>query len=319
MIRRSPEIEAIVQRWTELIRTHRVGNLPYMLSEEDALVYIGTADGELWRGKLVRDGISAHLAEVPDFDEHDTEIEAWENGETGWATYRGRFFFHGTGATGTHRATFVFVMEKGGWKLIQHHISQADSNMEKIGREHSAFADLIAAAQSEKPDFGTSGMATIMFTDIAGSTELAAAMGDAAWLPVLEAHLEQVAAQIEAQGGQLVKSLGDGTMSAFSTVRSALRAALAIQQSARNARLEPVLSVRIGLHAGDVLRARDDFFGSVVNMAARIAAEAAPGETLVSEAARLMVSGDPELRFAAARQVALKGFDGQHPVHPLEP
>lgn len=317
MIRRSPEIEAIVRRWTEMIRTHHVADLPYMLSEHESLVHIGTANGELWRGGLVRDGISAHLAEVPDFDETDIEIDAWENGSAGWATYRGTFHFLQTGARGIHRATFVFVMEKGGWKMIQHHISQGDSNVEKIGREHSAFNDLIAAAQAEQPDFGRTGLATIMFTDIAGSTELAETLGDAAWLPVLDAHLTEVEAHVTAEGGTVVKSLGDGTMSAFTSVRAALQAARACQAAARASRVEPILGLRIGLHTGDVVRARDDFFGAVVNMAARIASAATPGETLVSDAAHVLVQGDPDLKWGAPRSVHLKGVSGSHDVHPL--
>lgn len=317
MIQRSPEIEAIVHRWTRMIREHMVADLPYMLSEHDALAYIGTASDELWRGQLVRDGIAAHLGEVPDFLETDIEVEAWENGTTGWASYRGNFHFTDTGARGTHRATFVFVLEKGGWKMIQHHISQGDSNLDKLGFEHSAFNDLIAAAQGDQPDLGASGLATIMFTDIAGSTQLAETMGDAAWLPVLDAHLSEVEANVTAAGGQLVKSLGDGTMSAFTSVRAALQAALACQNAARASRVEPILGLRIGLHTGDVLRARDDFFGTVVNMAARIAGEAAPGETLVSDAAHLLVQGDPDLMWGTPRALHLKGVSGLHDVHPL--
>ena len=117
--------------WTELIRTHRVSDLPHFLTRDDALVYIGTALGETWRGQLVRDGIADHMAEVPDFTEDEVEIEAYEHGETGWATYQSSFSFHDTGKRGTHRATFVFVLERGSWKMIQHHISEASSNMVK--------------------------------------------------------------------------------------------------------------------------------------------------------------------------------------------
>ena len=80
MIQRSPEIEAIVRRWTTLIRTHKVADLPHYLSQSDALVYIGSAAGELWRGQLVRDGIADHLAEVPDFIEE--EGAAFAGGDT---------------------------------------------------------------------------------------------------------------------------------------------------------------------------------------------------------------------------------------------
>ena len=315
MIRPSPEIASIVERWTTLIRTHKVADLPHFLSQSEALIYIGTADGESWRGQLVRDGISDHMAEVPDFIEEDVEINAWENGDTGWANYKSTFTFPGTGTSGVHRATFVFVLERGSWKMVQHHISQPDSNMEKMGVEHSAFSALIDAAQASAHDFGTEGLASIMFTDIANSTALAQAAGDRVWMTALSAHMKLVSAEIEANGGELVKSLGDGTMSAFSSARAALSAALAIQAQVSAARAEPPIDIRIGIHTGEVIRAMDDFFGTVVNKAARIADTALPGEVRVSDATRLMV-GDA-FGYSDPIEVDLKGISGAQSVYVL--
>ncbi len=315
MIRPSPEIASIVQRWTTLIRTHQVADLPHYLSQSDALIYIGTADGESWRGQLVRDGIADHMAEVPDFIEEDVEIDAWENGETGWANYKSTFSFPGTGTTGVHRATFVFVLERGSWKMVQHHISQPDSNIEKMGVEHSAFAALIDAAQAVEHDFGTEGLASIMFTDIADSTALAQAVGDRVWMRALGAHMKIVAACIDAHGGELVKSLGDGTMSAFTSARAALAAARDIREQVSAALSEPPLRVRVGVHTGEVIRAQDDFFGSVVNKAARIADTARPGEVRVSDATRLMVGDDAS--YSDPVTVTLKGLGDPQTVYVL--
>ncbi|MEM6440068.1 MAG: adenylate/guanylate cyclase domain-containing protein [Pseudomonadota bacterium] len=164
-------------------------------------------------------------------------------------------------------------------------------------------------------EIGRAGIASIMFTDIVDSTALAEAMGDRAWSRVVEAHAAGVAARIEAAGGELVKSLGDGTLSSFPTAVGALAAAAAIQ--AASAEREPRLRVRIGIHTGDLVRAEDDYLGGVVNKAARIAAAAAPEEMRVSEVTRLMAGGAQGLRFEDPVQVALKGLEGEHLLHRL--
>ncbi|AAV96216.1 nuclear transport factor 2 family protein [Ruegeria pomeroyi] len=315
MIQRSPEIEAIVRRWTTLIRSHKVADLPHYLSQSDALVYIGTADGELWRGQLVRDGIADHLAEVPDFIEEDIEIEAYEHGETGWATYQSHYTFPGTGSQGTHRVTFVFVLERGSWKMVQHHISQADSNRDKLGIEHTAFQRLIAAAEAGSHSFATGGLATIMFTDIVDSSAQAAAMGDTDWVRLLDAHFRRIETIVTDHGGTLVKSLGDGTMSSFQSATGALRAARAIRAATGSP--DAALALRIGLHTGEVVENRGDFFGTVVNKAARIAAAAGPGEILISEALHLIAGGAPGDALAEPVSLFLKGFEGEHAVFRL--
>ncbi|MGX9351799.1 nuclear transport factor 2 family protein [Shimia sp. W99] len=319
MIRPSPEIEAIVRRFTSAIRNHDVTDLPHYLSQNDALLYVGTAEGEAWHGAIVRDGIAAHLAEVPDFTETEVEITAFENGDTGWAFYTSRFHFATTGATGTHRATFVFVLEQGGWKMIQHHISEATSNLEKLGLEHSAIQSLLDAAQAEEFDFGDEGLASIMFTDIADSTSLAALVGDRVWMQVLARHMQDVTAVIAAQNGELVKSLGDGTMSAFPSARGALNAALALQARVAANETEPQIAVRIGIHTGEVIRSRNDFFGTVVNKAARIANLARPGEIRLSDATRLIAGTGADYRFADPSTQPLKGLDGDHLTYQLRP
>ncbi|MFL4472054.1 nuclear transport factor 2 family protein [Tateyamaria armeniaca] len=311
MIAPSPEIEGIVRRWTNLIRTHRVEDLPHYLSRSEALIYIGTADGESWRGQLVRDGIADHMAEVPDFIEEDVEIDAWENGDTGWANYKSRFTFPGTGTQGVHRATFVFVLERGSWKMVQHHISQPDSNVAKMGVDHNAFASLIAAAQATQHDFGTEGLASIMFTDIVNSSTLATATGDRAWSAIVADHFAALRRIIEEHDGQFVKSLGDGTMSSFASARKALAAARAIQRHMASRDIEPRLGLRIGVHTGDVVQSDDDFFGSVVNKSARITAVADPGDIVVSDVTRAMVGDAPDFVFEAPQSIPLKGFTGK--------
>ncbi|PSL21136.1 adenylate/guanylate cyclase domain-containing protein [Shimia abyssi] len=312
MTEHSAEIEAIVRRFTSSIRDHNVEDLPHYFSLSAATTYIGTAVGEIWQGQIVRDGIAAHLAEVPDFTESDVQIDAFENGSTGWATYQSKFKFHSTGATGTHRATFVFVLEHGAWKLIQHHISEATSNIEKLGIEHTAFADLLTAAEAGTFDFGSEGLATIMFTDIVDSTRIALNLGDRQWLQQLDDHITKVTEIIEQHSGTLVKSLGDGTMSAFPSASNALTAAQAIRHMTSQSSQEPALVVRIGLHTGEVIRSRDDFFGNVVNKAARIAGSTLAGEIRLSDATHLISGISTELDFSEPEILSLKGIPGDH-------
>jgi class 3 adenylate cyclase len=76
--------------------------------------------------------------------------------------------------------------------------------------------------------------------------------------------------------------------------------------------------LRIGIHTGSVVQTSDDFFGTVVNKAARIAALAAPGEIQVSDATRKMVGDTQDYRLANTRSVQLEGFEGEHIIHRLK-
>ena len=80
----------------------------------------------------------------------------------------------------------------------------------------------------------------------------------------------------------------------------------------------PALALRIGLHTGDVVQSEADFFGTVVNKAARITAAAEAGEVLVSEATRVMAGEAEDLALVPRGAVALKGFEGAHAVHRLD-
>ncbi|HCE70591.1 MAG TPA: guanylate cyclase, partial [Ruegeria sp.] len=113
-----------------------------------------------------------------------------------------------------------------------------------------------------------------------------------------------------------VKSLGDGTMSSFPSPEQGLRAAQAILR-ATEASDGPAIALRIGIHTGEVIQTREDFFGTVVNKAARIAAAAGPGEILISEALHLIAGGAPGDALAEPVSLFLKGFEGEHAVFRL--
>ena len=130
-------------------------------------------------------------------------------------------------------------------------------------------------------------LATIMFTDIVDSTRRAAELGDRQWRALLDRHDDAVRQQFARFRGQEVKNLGDGFMATFEGPARAVRCAASICESVR-----PLgISIRSGLHTGEVELKRDDVAGIAVHIAARVAAEAEAGETVVSSTVRDLVAG----------------------------
>ncbi len=126
-------------------------------------------------------------------------------------------------------------------------------------------------------------LATVLFTDIVGSTERAAELGDGRWRALLERHDALVREQVARQRGRFVKSLGDGALAVFDGPSRAVSSALAIRDGVRDLDLE----IRAGLHTGECeLLAGDDVGGLAVHIGARISALAGPGEVLVSSTVR---------------------------------
>ena len=178
-----------------------------------------------------------------------------------------------------------------------------------------AFPDPSAVDASGLPIVGT---LTVVFTDIAGSTELAERLGDVRWAELIAEHDAFMREHASVQGGHVVKGQGDGLMLAFTSARQAIDFAIEAQRGL--ARLDAGdpgerLLVRIGLHTGEAVRQDDDLLGRTVIMAARIAAVCAPGEITVSELVRELTASAGDLRFDAGREVALKGLAGRHRVH----
>ena len=149
---------------------------------------------------------------------------------------------------------------------------------------------------------------TIVFSDIEGSTERATSMGDGAWFALLEHHNDIIRREITTFGGREVKSIGDGFMLVFPSVRRGLRFALAVQ-TAVNAEDGPDLSVRMGLHTGEAIEDIDgDLFGRHINLAARIANLATGGQIIASLVVREIALGREDISFGPPAQVELKGF-----------
>jgi class 3 adenylate cyclase len=179
-------------------------------------------------------------------------------------------------------------------------------------------AHLAHPAPSPPPPVGT---VTVLFTDIAGSTEMAEALGDQRWVEVLRAHNALVREQMAAHDGTEVKVHGDGFMVAFASARSAILAATDAQRAMARYRAEhpdvPV-EIRIGLHTGEVVAADGDYFGRNVILAARIADRAAGGEILTSSLVKELTESSGDLVFDDGEAVELKGLSRPHRVHRVE-
>ncbi len=149
-------------------------------------------------------------------------------------------------------------------------------------------------------------LATVLFADIAGSTEKAAAMGDAAWKNQLGAFHRMAAQQLARHRGQLLDTAGDGVFAAFDGPARAVRCALALAREANAAGM----AVRVGVHTGEVERMMGKLGGLAVHIGARIMALAKPGEVLVSGALKDIVAGSG-LAFEDRGAQALKGVPGE--------
>ncbi len=151
-------------------------------------------------------------------------------------------------------------------------------------------------------------LTTIMFTDIVGSTERAAVLGDGRWRDLLDNHDTIVRHEIDRFGGREVNTAGDGFVATFTSPSAAIACADAIVDAVRVLGIQ----VRVGIHAGEVeVRGalKEDVAGMAVHIGARVAALAGPSEVLVSSTVRDIVTGSRH-RFADRGEYALKGVPG---------
>ncbi len=317
MIRPSQEIAAVVRRWNDAMRRKDGATLTNMLSRSEHLRYQGSAEGESWAGQVFRQGFVDHVREIPDYDWEEHATEAFECGSVGWAHCLATLRFSTTGSESLHRFTFVLHLEEGSWRMVQLHVSNPTNNFEKMGADHRALDDLIEAARADNPMHGQSGVATVMFTDIVGSSIIAQTVGDVVWSRTVNDHITAVSANVEVNGGRMIKSLGDGTMCTFSSARAAMVCAQDLQRGLQNIPAEPRIQIRIGLHTGEVIDTGEDFFGTVVNKAARVAGLAGAEEIRVSDATRLMIGTDPQFSFSDQTAGVLRGLAGNHTTHLL--
>jgi class 3 adenylate cyclase len=162
--------------------------------------------------------------------------------------------------------------------------------------DHSVLAADYAAVLDEVEVFLTGArhthegervLATVLFVDIAGSTERAAALGDRAWRDLLEAFYAKVREALRRSRGREIDTAGDGLLAAFDGPARAIRCAGAIRDAVRALGIE----VRCGVHTGECELAGEKLAGIAVHIGARVAGLAAPGEVLVSQTVRDLVAG----------------------------
>lgn len=195
-------------------------------------------------------------------------------------------------------------------KLIEVDPDLIDGFMGSTGVNDGGAALVPGATSNTQRD---SGVRTVLFTDIANSTEMTSRFGDRATMAMLEVHDRTVRKALRANGGREVKHTGDGIMAAFVSAADAVRFACQVHE-ALNAHNEsepefPVM-VRIGISSGEPVEQGNDLFGSTVQLAARLCAQAEPGQVLVSTMVADLCQ-DESLNFSETCEVQLKGFEQQ--------
>ena len=148
-------------------------------------------------------------------------------------------------------------------------------------------------------------LATVLFTDIVGSTEKASASGDLAWGELVQRHHAVVRAMLGRYRGVEQDVAGDGFFATFEGPARGVKCAKAIADAVRPLDIE----VRAGLHTGEVGTVEDKASGIAVNVAARVAALARPSEILVSQTVKDLIAGSG-LRFEDRGSHQLKGIEG---------
>jgi len=182
------------------------------------------------------------------------------------------------------------------------------ANADAIVAEVEEF--LTGARHAREPDRA---LATVLFTDIVGSTARAAEMGDQRWRDLLAHHHALVRRELGRFRGREVKTVGDGFLATFDGPARAIRCACAIREGVRPLRIE----IRAGLHTGECELMGNDVGGIAVHIGARVAASAAPSEVLVSSTVKDLVAGSG-LRFADRGTHDLRGVPGEWRLFAVE-
>jgi class 3 adenylate cyclase len=161
-----------------------------------------------------------------------------------------------------------------------------------------------------RPDEPSAAMTAVLITDIVGSTELVIGMGDRRWNETLQRHDEIAAGEVDAAGGKLVKSTGDGVLAVFDHPAQAVSCAVALRDA-----VQPLgLDIRCGVTVGEVTFRPTDVTGVSVHIAERLANLCRPGQILVSRGVRVLLA-ESEFNFVGLRP--LKGVPGGRSVFEL--
>ena len=205
-------------------------------------------------------------------------------------------------------------MNVGGARYMAEHIPDA-RYVELSGDDHLVWVGDQDAILDEVEEFLTGVrrgpepdrvLATILFVDVVGSTERAAAIGDRRWRDLLEGYYALVRRELNRHRGREIDTAGDGMFAIFDGPARAVRCANAITDGVRSLGIE----VRAGLHTGEVELVGDNAGGIAVHIGARVAARAGAGEVMVSSTVRDLVAGSG-LQFEDRGTHELKGVPGE--------
>ncbi|MBA2792676.1 MAG: adenylate/guanylate cyclase domain-containing protein [Thermoleophilaceae bacterium] len=184
---------------------------------------------------------------------------------------------------------------------------EGSDSMFSVGDSESVLGEieefLTGARHEREPDRV---LATVMFTDIVGSTSHAAKLGDAGWRSLLGRHDDLVRRQVQRHRGRWIKSTGDGVLATFDGPARAVRAATAIEAGVRDLGLQ----IRAGLHTGECEVIDEDVGGLAVHIGARVMGMAGAGEVLVSSTVKDLVVGSG-IDFEARGMHELRGIPGE--------
>jgi class 3 adenylate cyclase/pimeloyl-ACP methyl ester carboxylesterase len=220
-----------------------------------------------------------------------------------------------------HRTGDAAINVEGGRYLAEHipgaryvELPGAD-HLPFVGNNAIEIADLVGEflTGSRTPVVADRLLATVLFTDITGSTEKAATLGDRRWRDLLDVHHATIRRNILRFRGREIKTLGDGFLVTFDGPARGVRCACAIVDDIRPLGIE----IRAGLHTGECEELGDDVGGIAVHIGARVAALAAPGEVLVSSTVKDLVAGSG-LLFVERGSQSLKGVPGEWRLFAVE-
>jgi class 3 adenylate cyclase len=215
-----------------------------------------------------------------------------------------------------HVPTLVLHRARDAWadvrsaRYVADHIP-GSRFVELPGRDHAPWGEEMDVLVSEIEEFLTGErraretdriLATVLFTDIVGSTRKAAEIGDARWKELLAEHDEVAKAEIARARGRYIRSTGDGLFATFDGPARAVRCALSIGSSVRSLGIE----IRAGCHTGEIELADDHVRGLAVHIGARVSEAAGPGEVLVSSTIKDLTAGSG-LVFEDVGEHELKG------------
>ncbi len=206
------------------------------------------------------------------------------------------------------------MTQVGGGRFIAEQVPGA-RYVERAGDDNAPFVGDTDALVDEVQEFLTGirpapepdrVLSTVLFTDIVGSTELAAQLGDKRWRDLLEAHRAAVRRELGRFRGREVDTIGDGFLATFDGPARGIRCAQAIVDSGRSLGI----AIRAGLHTGECELIGEDVGGIAVHIGARVAATAGPGEVLVSSTVKDLVVGSG-IEFRDRGSHPLKGVPGE--------